>query len=92
MSEPGHFERMVHPDDRERILAAAASSDETGQPWDAEYRVVARDGHIVRMRSRAVMTTDGEGRQVWHGIAFVQPGPADGIADIADDAEIVEGV
>lgn len=77
MAELGHFERMLHPEDRERVIEEARRSDTTREPWDAEYRVIARDGRVIRMRSRAVLTTDQEGLQIWQGIAIVQPGPQD---------------
>jgi PAS domain S-box-containing protein len=74
LGEPGHFERMVHPEDLERVMASLAESDRTGEPWDAEYRVVRRDGSVVRIRSKAVRTHDDGGRQVWQGLAFeVEP-------------------
>jgi len=75
LEEPEHFDRMLHSDDRDRVLAAWAESERTGLPWDVEYRVTARDGRTVRMRSRAVLTTDPEGRRVWQGIAIEKPDP-----------------
>ena len=59
----------------ERVLSLAAESDRTGLPWDAEFRVIARDGRTVRMRSKAVLTSDLEGRRVWQGIMVEQPAP-----------------
>ena len=73
LGEPGHFERMVHPEDLERVMESAAESDRTGE-WDAEYRVVRRDGSVVRIRSKAVRSHDDGGRHVWQGLAFeVEP-------------------
>jgi PAS domain S-box-containing protein len=68
VAEPDHFERLVHPGDRERVMAFAAHCDETGEPWDAVYRVVARDGHVVWVHSRAEMVSDSDGRRVWQGV------------------------
>jgi PAS domain S-box-containing protein len=78
LEEPEHFDRMLHPEDRDRVLAAWVQSERTGMPWDVEYRVTARDGRIVQMRSRAVVSTDPEGRRVWQGIAIEQPDPERG--------------
>jgi PAS domain S-box-containing protein len=87
LGEPGHFERMVHPEDRERALAIAAESDRTGKPWDAEYRVVRRDGSVMRIRSKAVRTQDEGGRRVWQGVAFQVDTDAPG-HDTPSDREV----
>ena len=44
--EPDHFFRLVHPDDRERAMAASDRCDRTGEPWDQFYRVIHRDGSV----------------------------------------------
>jgi PAS domain S-box-containing protein len=71
MADPTHFERVVHPDDRDRVLAANALAEQTGGPFDAEYRVLAKDGHIVWLHSRAVLVRDEDGTpRYWHGVAL----------------------
>ncbi len=57
MAEPRFFQRLVHPDDLERILALAARSIRRGEPWLAEFRIVdAR-------RQAPVAPEQGEPRQ-----------------------------
>jgi PAS domain S-box-containing protein len=46
-ADTGLLERVIHPDDRERALAAAMRVRETGEPLRLEYRFVARDGRVV---------------------------------------------
>jgi PAS domain S-box-containing protein len=58
----------VHPEDHKRVMAESAHCDETGEPWDAVYRVVARDGHTVWVRSRSQMVSESDGRRVWQGV------------------------
>jgi PAS domain S-box-containing protein len=71
MADPGHFGRMLHPDDREAVLAANARSEETGEPFDAEYRLVRDDGEIVWLHSRATLVRDERGEPMfWHGVAL----------------------
>jgi PAS domain S-box-containing protein len=71
VADPGHFGRMLHPDDRDRVLLANAHAEETGEPFDEEYRVVRPDGDIVWLHSRATLVRDDEGRAMfWHGVAL----------------------
>lgn len=71
MADPAHFGRMLHPEDRERVLAANARAEETSEPFDEEYRIVARDGRTVWLHSRAVLVRDDAGRpRFWHGVAL----------------------
>jgi PAS domain S-box-containing protein len=62
---------LVHPDDRRRVLAADEASDVTGEPFDEEYRVSARDGRTVWLHGRAALVRDDEGRPLyWQGVAL----------------------
>jgi PAS domain S-box-containing protein len=60
--------RMLHPDDRERVLAESAVTNETGQPFDTEYRIVAADGRVVWVHDHAVLVHDEHGIPRWHGV------------------------
>jgi hypothetical protein len=70
LAEAGHFERMVHPDDRERIMALSKEHDRTGEPWWAEYRGLTRDGRELWLRSEGLASRDERGRLVWRGVTF----------------------
>ncbi len=71
IEDPTHFLRMLHPDDRDRIIRANEASDRTGQPFDEEYRVIARDGRTVWVHSRASLVRDDDGSPVyWLGVAI----------------------
>jgi adenylate cyclase len=67
--EPDHFFRLVHPDDRERVMAASDRCDATGEPWDEFYRVTHRDGSVHWIFSYARRSVE-DGRPVWHGISI----------------------
>ena len=69
-SEADHFERMLHPDDRERVMAHSAHCDQTGERWDVVFRVIARGGRVVWIHSRADMVAESEGRRVWQGVSI----------------------
>ena len=71
IADPGHFGRMIHPEDRERVIAANARSIETGEPFDEDYRIVRDDGRVVWLRSRSTLIRDDDGRPLfWHGVAI----------------------
>jgi len=59
------FARILHPDDRERVLAAHAQSHETHEPLSIEYRLIARDGCVVHLRDEAVVVLDDDGRPLY---------------------------
>jgi PAS domain S-box-containing protein len=60
---------ILHPGDRERVLAEWTRSDETGEPYAGEYRLVAADGRIVWIRDEAVLLRDERGEPIhWQGV------------------------
>ncbi len=69
MAEPGIWQRLVHPEDREAELAKDAAHNESGEPYSSEYRLVARDGREVWVRDEAVIVR-GEGGEadLWQGV------------------------
>jgi PAS domain S-box-containing protein len=69
MADPDLFIRLVHPDDRERVLAADELTERTGEPFLEEYRQFTRDGRVVWVRDEAVLVRDEEGRPLyWQGV------------------------
>jgi PAS domain S-box-containing protein len=71
MGDPAHLLRLVHPDDRDRVVAANADSEATGEPFDEQYRVFAKDGRTVWLHSRASLIRDEDGQPLyWQGVAL----------------------
>jgi len=62
LGDPGLVLKQLHPDDRERVLAEVFQSRDTGKPFCSEYRLLARDGHIVWVRDEAIVMRDEAGR------------------------------
>jgi diguanylate cyclase (GGDEF)-like protein/PAS domain S-box-containing protein len=59
-ADAGLFVRALHPDDRDRVLAAHAHTHATHQPLSVEYRLLAKDGHVVWVRDEGVVVLDDD--------------------------------
>jgi PAS domain S-box-containing protein len=71
VADPRHFADALHPDDRERALAADARAGATGEPFDEEFRIVRPDGSWSRVHSWATLVRDDDGTPLfWHGITI----------------------
>jgi diguanylate cyclase (GGDEF)-like protein/PAS domain S-box-containing protein len=55
------FVRTLHPDDRDRVLAAHTRTHQTHEPLSIEYRLLARDGRVVWIRDEGVVVVDDAG-------------------------------
>jgi PAS domain S-box-containing protein len=61
--------RLVHPDDADRVAAECERTNQTGEPFTAEYRMQARDGQVRWVRDEAVLVHGGDGGPLyWQGI------------------------
>jgi diguanylate cyclase (GGDEF)-like protein/PAS domain S-box-containing protein len=55
VSDPDLFVNVLHPDDRERVIAEVKETNALGEPFVSEYRVFAKDGRIVWIRDESTM-------------------------------------
>ena len=66
-----HWLKTLHPEDRERVLAEEIRTDETGEPYKIEYRLITRDGSVVWVRDEAELVRDGGGEPLyWLGVQY----------------------
>ena len=65
-SDREHYLKVIHPDDREGVLAEHRRTRETGDLFSMEYRMVARDGSIRWFLDEARVVRDETGRPVFH--------------------------
>jgi len=66
-----HWLRTLHPEDREWVLTEEIRTDETGEPFEVEYRVIAHDGRTVWLRDQARLVRDQEGSPLyWLGVQY----------------------
>ena len=71
LEDPIRWYDRIHPDDRQRWSTEAAEMFTTGQPLRSDYRVVARDGHVVWFHCEAKLIRDARGNPtLLHGVAF----------------------
>ena len=69
--QPGFWKTILHPDDRERVLAEDRRVELTGDPWRMEYRSITKDGRVVWLRDHAVLVHGGPGEpSYWHGFVI----------------------
>jgi diguanylate cyclase (GGDEF)-like protein/PAS domain S-box-containing protein len=69
MADPKMWDKVLHPDDRERVLAEHVRTNATGEPFRDEYRVIASDGRVVWVRDEASLVADEKGGdRFWQGV------------------------
>ena len=62
-ADPALWIKQIHPDDRERVLAASGHADRTGEPLGVEYRHIRKNGTVIWVREEAVaVDRDEHGR------------------------------
>jgi len=62
MSDPDMWRKLLHPEDRDRVMAEVARSHETGETFVCEYRLIGRNGEVLWFRDGASLVPDEPGR------------------------------
>jgi PAS domain S-box-containing protein len=71
LDNPVLWYTQLHPDDQSRWHIEFAETCATGKNFRAEYRFIARDGHVIWVHGEAKMVRDEVGNPVYlQGIAF----------------------
>jgi PAS domain S-box-containing protein len=71
LADPFLWYWRLHPDDRQLWNAEFARGVQTGGPFKAECRFLAKDGHVVWVHGEARLVRDEHGRpQFLQGVAF----------------------
>jgi PAS domain S-box-containing protein len=69
MAQPELWKGVIHPDDRERVLAANEASNRSGGEYLEEYRVLTKDGRTVWIRDEAAPVRGPDGTLLyWRGV------------------------
>ena len=63
--DPSIWLKVLHPDDRERVLAEVKRCHDTGSVLDIEYRMRHRDGRVIWWQDRAEIISDERGTPLY---------------------------
>ncbi|MFL6102012.1 MAG: PAS domain-containing protein, partial [Actinomycetes bacterium] len=71
MSRKNFWKSTLHPEDRDRVLAEEARCEQTGEPFDMEYRCFSKSGELQWLRDRCVLVRDEVGNPLyWQGLTI----------------------
>ncbi len=71
-ADPWLWGDRIHPDDREWVLGESDSTEDSGEPFAAEYRMITKDGRTIWVHDEALVTGwNSAGKPVtWQGVLF----------------------
>jgi PAS domain S-box-containing protein len=65
------WQKLLHPEDRDRVLAESAAHLPDPGHFVSEYRMIAKDGHVVWVHDEALPIAGEDGRPWhWQGVWF----------------------
>jgi len=64
-ADPDLWRKILHPDDRNRVMAELKISHQTGKPFSSEYRMLAKNGRVVWIRDDARIVEDSDGKPLY---------------------------
>ncbi|HZD74910.1 MAG TPA: PAS domain-containing protein [Actinomycetota bacterium] len=69
VGSPDLWDKWVHPDDRDWIMAEFERTNKTGEPFRGEYRMRTCGGEVRWVRDEAILVSDANGAPLfWQGI------------------------
>ncbi len=69
LEDPVLWTKILHPDDRERVLKENERTVQSGEPFQLEYRLLTKDQRIVWVRDEAILVRNTQGKpQYWLGV------------------------
>ena len=67
-ADAGFWESLIHPEDRDRVVASSLACEDTGDPFDEEYRLIRADGAVIWVHDSAVVVEHDDEAAVWQGV------------------------
>jgi PAS domain S-box-containing protein len=69
LANPDLWESLIHPEDSQAVVKEDQRTNLSLEPFRAEYRLIARDGHIVWLRDQADLVRAEDGTPLyWQGL------------------------
>ena len=69
--QPNFWSSLLHPDDRDKVLAEQARCEQASEPFAMEYRVFHRHGRVVWVRDQCLLVRGDAGEPLfWQGVVF----------------------
>jgi two-component system phosphate regulon sensor histidine kinase PhoR len=72
--DPGLFKKLLHPDDKDEVLAGAKRKSTGAAPRKLEYRLLARSGVVVWVREETATVRGPEGKPLYTQTLLVDIG------------------
>lgn len=68
-TDPLIWDKVLHPDDKERVLSTTRRTIMRGSEIDLEYRIFSKSGNVHWIRDRGCIIRDEKGRRLyWQGV------------------------
>ena len=69
MTDPRIWTKVIHEDDRDRVLEGTRAAIIAGEGIDYEYRIIGESGELFWIRDRSCFIKDKDGRNIcWQGV------------------------
>ena len=69
LAESEFWQKRLHPDDHRSVIERLAHCERTREPFEMEYRMLARDGHVVWFHDHMLLVRDQRGQPLyWQGL------------------------
>ena len=64
-ADPDLWRKLLHPDDRDRVMTELTLAHQTGESFSCEYRMLKKDGRVVWIRDDARIVRDDKGKALY---------------------------
>ncbi len=69
LADDGLWNKMIYPDDRERVMEEYSRTYAAKEPSLSEYRIITRDGRIIWVSDETRLIRDAKGKPLfWQGV------------------------
>ena len=69
-TNPTLWPDIIHPGDRDRVVAEHIRTFESGDPFCMDYRVYTKSGKLIWIHDESVLALDQKGEKTWQGVMY----------------------